>query len=273
MKNIRYYIVRITISASCYFTLMSGLIFPGISASAKTILVPSPGITTIQEGVNAATEGDTVLVLRGSYDGGIEVNIRNVTLRAAEPLSVLITGGDPAGIRVSADNVTVAGFQTSGFAIGILVTQSTEARITANFVDQNIFGITLENVAKARVDHNSSGEFNSIDIVADKTTGVEVDHNEAGPGVLTMLIIRSSEFDVSNNFGPGWIDVSDSSGGVVSHNRDISIFVEGTSCRNIFEANFAPTVSTNDTIENLCNSYKHNKADSASPSPELWDVK
>lgn len=66
------------------------------ASAATTIHVPTgTSIITIQDGINAAVNGDTVLVSDGIYPGGINFNGKLVTVKSANgPANCIIDGND-----------------------------------------------------------------------------------------------------------------------------------------------------------------------------------
>ncbi|WP_254274176.1 hypothetical protein [Haloarcula marina] len=80
----------------------------------------------LQAAVDAASDGETVCVAPGEYDGTVVVDTPNVTLAATEPEAATVTGSetpaDPA-IRVAADSVALTGLtvRNSDGALGVSV--------------------------------------------------------------------------------------------------------------------------------------------------------
>jgi hypothetical protein len=66
------------------------------SAGARSICVGSrPGcFTTIQGAVNAASDGDTVMIAPGTYAGGVTIDV-SVTIKGAGAKETVISGGGP----------------------------------------------------------------------------------------------------------------------------------------------------------------------------------
>jgi parallel beta-helix repeat protein len=148
-------------------------------AGGDTIVVGSGPLcrnadaSTVQGGVNLANPGDTVVVCDGTYGGGVRVNKAHFTLKARHDGKALLvpagaTGPTPeVGITVLANDVTIRGFDISGFkrvngsGTGILVggddnvinfvTSVDRATLSHNRVHDDNNGIYLQESSHNRI--------------------------------------------------------------------------------------------------------------------------
>lgn len=94
-----------------------------------TIAVPADH-PTISEAIDAAQEGDTILVSPGSYAEEVHVDVPGLTLQGTDRNGVVVEGNgttDASGITVVAPGVTIANLTVQNFVQnGVLVTGFTE---------------------------------------------------------------------------------------------------------------------------------------------------
>jgi len=111
-------------------------------ANSSTILVPH-NYTTIQEAINAAKEGDTIIVRNGTYYEHLVVN-KALTL-VGETKHDTIIDGDGTGIVVcvTADDVALNDFTIQNGELGLLFRYSTTGILTENIVSNNSYGLYL----------------------------------------------------------------------------------------------------------------------------------
>jgi parallel beta-helix repeat protein len=220
------------------------------SLQAAEIRVPSGTIHTIQQGVDAAAPGDTVLVRPGTYvinDQGeystavdIGSDKPGLKLKAdGAPGSVKIVGpGDMQCISIEAERALVEGFDISGFWKGIVAGASVApgARITGNTIHDlrslpNSANTAISPGPLHEVDHNTIyGCMNGIFLGAWPATGpnwpAHIHHNRVegngDPDSLGIMLWQAPgcklDHNECDNNGIG-IYLADSPNCTADHNR------------------------------------------------------
>ena len=126
-----------------------------VKTSATTLTVdddrmeyPDANFTTIQEAINNATDGDTIIVYKGTYYENIVIN-KSVALLGEDRYSTIVDGNEAGSvISITADNVSVERFtiRRSGthlYSSGIFVERSDGNHISHNAITNNNYGINL----------------------------------------------------------------------------------------------------------------------------------
>jgi len=116
---------------------------------------------TIQEAINAASEGDTVFVRNGTYYEHVVVN-RSVSLIGEDEKSTIIDGEGAGNVaKITADDVNMTGFtvQMSGGDVwdysGITLQNCSNVNVFENSMIDNSWGICLENSTGNRINENT----------------------------------------------------------------------------------------------------------------------
>lgn len=138
--------------------LLISLIF-GVQLHAKEILV-TPGQGVLQEAINSAIHGDTLILTKGIYTGSININ-RSLTLLGTKSS---VIDGENSGhvIKVSAPDVLIKGvtIQNSGNELtsedsAVFITDNGDrARIEFNYLKNNLIGVYLKGPESAIVSDN-----------------------------------------------------------------------------------------------------------------------
>lgn len=124
-----------------------------VSASAHADLLKVPGdFATIQDAVDAAVDGDEIQVDDGTYDGGIQIIDKSITLfsESDDPEACTIIGGSVALVIWGADNdTTVRGFTIRQASRGIEINADASATIQRCIVvdSQTAGGIFMNGAA------------------------------------------------------------------------------------------------------------------------------
>ncbi|MFC6645968.1 Ig-like domain repeat protein [Granulicella cerasi] len=177
--------------------LIFALATPALFAQ-KTIRVPADQ-PTIQAGINATNDGDTVLVDAGIYHESIDFLGKAITLRAAtsNPADTVIdASGANIGVRFHSAETrgsVLSGFTVRGAASGIVAENSAPTILNNTVLGNSCSGIVSSygaadiegNTVSGTTNANSSCEFkNNAPILL---TGV-TDSGLAGAGLQTMVV-------------------------------------------------------------------------------------
>lgn len=213
---------------------MPGRRFPASPAS-ETIYVPDD-YPAIQEAVDAASSGDTIIVRDGTYIENVNVNQDHLTIQSESGAESTIVQATSSAYYVfdvrGADNVTISGF-TLKSARGLSLNASSQNTVTNNtFIGGGLIVIgSYSNTV-------SSNSVNAKPLVYLENTSGEV-ITDAGQIVLvqcTDIVVK--QVDVSNTFvGIELYETSATTvSNVVANQNDIGILLWYSS-RNTFSNN------------------------------------
>ena len=134
--------------ALIFVILLAMLAFVSVGcASATTIWVPSPGNETIQQAVNNAIAGDTIIVRDDTYTENVDVNVDYLTIRSengSENCIVQAANSNDYVFEVTTDYVNISGFTVKGSnTAGMRLQYADKSTISNNTVSDNGGGIYL----------------------------------------------------------------------------------------------------------------------------------
>lgn len=151
------------VNNSTYFKvlLIFLIAFFPISIIAKTIIVaPNTKVATLKAAVALASNGDTIIVKKGTYASINTIIDKQVTI-LGEGFPILDAQFKEEVITIKADHVTLNGFIIQNSKVGdlrdfagIRVFQAKYVTISNNQLKNNFFGIYLSNVHHAKVINN-----------------------------------------------------------------------------------------------------------------------
>jgi VCBS repeat-containing protein len=176
------------------------------SGSANTLLVGAGGFATIQEAVNAAQDGDTILVASGTYIEQVVIDgFDNLTIRAADGATVTIQA--PLDVHQTATS-------SSGRSVNAVVTVTNGTNVVLDNinVDGAGHGNTVDGTNANFIGifyRNASGTLLGVDIGAIRepyVSGTTVSGNQRGVGLqvdnsslLAFTMTGGSIFDFQKN--------------------------------------------------------------------------
>ncbi len=142
-----------------FFSIIICLAF--CTANARVIYVgPQHAVQTIKQAIAKANDGDTIIINKGTYrEGNILINKRVVILGKGYP--VLDGQGKHEVVSISRDSVVIRGLKiiNSGHSAlndpcGIRVYDCNNVAIENNVLDNNFFGIYIQNGKNCIVKNN-----------------------------------------------------------------------------------------------------------------------
>lgn len=117
--------------------------------------------TSIQDAVNNANNGDTILVYSGSYTENLYVD-KELTIKSksGNPDNTIVQAANSSihVFDVTADNVTISGFNITGASMslksGIFLYRVEDCLITNNIILKNRYGIHLDRSSNNKLRNN-----------------------------------------------------------------------------------------------------------------------
>ena len=109
----------------------------------------------IQNGINAATENQTVYVLNGTYCENVIIN-KTINLTGDDKINTTIDGcGNENAVYVTADEVIIRDFTIENSTNGIKINGSSNTTVTENTITDTDYGIYVENSSNNTLYHNN----------------------------------------------------------------------------------------------------------------------
>lgn len=147
-------------SALIVILFLTPIYLSKVSATASIHSVNSFPYATIQEAINAATPGETIIVPAGVYQETIIVN-KTLTILGKDKLHTVIQKNDaPDIVKIVANNVSFSNFTVKNGIHGITVTSS-NSTIADNIVFNNSIGIHLNKASNNIISNNLINKTNT----------------------------------------------------------------------------------------------------------------
>jgi len=208
-ENIKHFVFGVCIA----FMMLGAFAGAGVAlASATTWRVdddltdyPDANFTSIQDAVDAASPGDTIIVYPGTYTENVDVNKDHLTIKSeggAEATIVQAADSNYPVFEVTADYVNISGFMVKGAGgahaaglylsgvghsisdnsalnnwCGIDLDDSHSNNITNNSVSNNDFGICLYSSSNNTITNNNASSNNGYGIFLDFSSNITLTNN------------------------------------------------------------------------------------------------
>jgi parallel beta-helix repeat protein len=166
---------------------------------------PSEDFTSIQDAINASSNGDTVFVYNGTYFENVVVN-KTINLIGEDKDSTIIDAqGNGDVVYVNASWVNITGFLVKGSGTGfgdyagIELNNVQHCKITNNIVTSNTYGINLNfaNLNNITLNNASSNDVKGIRLRS--SDGNNISGNIASNSQDGICIITSEGNNVADN--------------------------------------------------------------------------
>jgi parallel beta-helix repeat protein len=187
---------------------------------------PPEDFTSIQEAINASSDGDTVFVYNGTYYENVIVN-KAITLNGENRNSTVVDAGwDHDAILVTSDSVNISGFTVthSGsqwYDAGIDLNGVEDCRISDNIAVDNNCGFMLYYSNKSTLSGNNASGNWANGIFLRSTHNNTITDNNASFSDKGIYVLYSYDTTVMGNIG--WhngygIQISNSGNTTIDHN-------------------------------------------------------
>ena len=179
----------------------------GGKADAANIIVDDSGgqdHSTIQDAIDAANPGDTILVYNGTYNETVLVN-KTVTIIGNGSANTIIDGEGKGStvLNITANWANISGFNIrhtglGGDVAGILIYNANNCRIENNNFSYNVMGVWLINTSNNKIANNTM-IFNFWGVSLHSSANNTIDNNSFSSNFFGISLNTSNNNLIINN--------------------------------------------------------------------------
>ncbi|WP_164997740.1 S-layer protein domain-containing protein [Methanolobus psychrotolerans] len=244
------FLKNVSIMVTLMFSLFI-LIQNPVNAAVLTVSPEGANYSSIQGAVNNANTGDTILVYPGTYHENVDVGkqLNIMSTDGAKVTHVIAEYADNHVFNVTADGVTIDGFNVSGFTeyskAGIYLDSSNITLTNINAVN-NTWGIYLDSCRNSTLTNNNVANNSYDGIIPYYSSNITLTNNIAANNQFGIRLYYSTnntltDNTATNNSHRGIILVDSSDNTLVNNtasNNDYGIYLSSSS-DNILVNNIA----------------------------------
>ncbi|QTA83512.1 Right handed beta helix region-containing protein [Desulfonema limicola] len=194
----------------------------------KTINVPTD-FSTITEAVEAANEGDTIVVAAGTYNETILISKNNISLQGSGKDTTFINGAGQNVITINGSKgVTITEFTVQNGTIGVYARQGAVIELSNIIIQDN-------SSAGIRIDENTRAGISNCSVLRNGDDGIRILRNSTATfsGIISSSNNTNEGIDLnltsSSIFYNATVTASSNTGkGINVHNSSSLISLEST---------------------------------------------
>ncbi|RLF40162.1 MAG: hypothetical protein DRN12_05995 [Thermoplasmata archaeon] len=221
-------------------------------SDGDTIVYVPDDYPSIQEAINHANTGDTIIVRDGIYTENIKVNKSGLTIKSENgPNLTIVKAADSDNhiFDVAADNVSIIGFTIEGatgengiWIAGLYIHDSYHCSVYNNIFQNDWYGVRLSHVSNSILIDNIANNNKNVGFIISYSHNNIIMDNQAYRNMSTGILLGSSSYNVlfnntANNNRDFGIRLYTSSGNFLSNNtasnNKIGIYLDYSSKNNI----------------------------------------
>jgi len=244
-------VVLVIFTSVCAVLVSADSSFDGKRTLSSNLIYVPDNYTTIQQAVNLATPGDTIIVRDGTYPENVDV-YKTVTIQSENGSAKCIVEAANSNdhvFEVTADYVNIGGFTvteaTGNGRSGIYLNGVAHCNISNNNVSNNLVGIYLYSSSYNNLTNNTANDNSDCGIYLYESCNYNnITDNTANSNYYNGISVDwSSNNNITDN------TANENGGGIYLHNSYNNTLTNNTASSNSY-AGISLNYSSNNTLTN-----------------------